>query len=188
MKKFLIFLPTLALIGAGCAGSTNVETKSDTSTQPESSGSVVEQVPDGQKKSDTSKAKTNEAGEQIIVSDGAEIVVQPSPDKKTNTEDDNVPITDVILGGEKQKIDMIVRNFSFEPKTITAAPGDKIKITFTKNVGFHTFVIDELNLKQAIKQGESLIFTVPSKAGSYPFYCDVGSHRANGMEGTLIVK
>jgi len=80
----------------------------------------------------------------------------------------------------------------------SAGPGDllypidiaaeKIQITFAKNVGFHTFVIDKLNVKHAIKQGEALTFTAPKEPGSFPFYCDIGSHQAQGMEGVLIVK
>ncbi len=189
MKKYLLLLPALALIGAGCAGSTSVETTANISAQPDSSGLVVEQVPVEQKAVDASNTETNAAGEQVIVSDGAEIVVQTQTEASAEAEEeDGVPVTDVVLGGADQEIDMVVGNFSYDPKTITAKPGEKIKITFTKNVGFHTFVIDEIGLKHAIKQGEAVSFTVPKTPGIYAFYCDVGSHRANGMEGVLIVK
>ena len=63
-----------------------------------------------------------------------------------------------------------------------------MKITFTKNAGFHTFVIDEADVNFSISEGEALTFSVPSEPGEYPFYCSIGSHRSFGMEGTLIVE
>ena len=97
-------------------------------------------------------------------------------------------MTDVVLGGETKLVDMEAGNFFFKPDVINASVGEKIKINFTKNAGFHTFVIKETGQSFAIKQGESVSFNAPDKAGTYTFYCDVGSHQAMGMEGTLIVK
>ncbi len=104
-------------------------------------------------------------------------------------EDDGVQVMEVVLGGSADvNLDMVSGNFFFEPSVINAAPGESIKITFTENSGFHTFVIDELQLSFAITAGEALKFTAPTEPGSYSFYCDIGSHRAFGMEGTLIVQ
>lgn len=189
MRKFLLLLPALALIGAGCAGSTRVETTAEGSTQADSSGLVVEQVPVEQD-ADSPTATANAEGELVIKTDGAEVVVQTETETEAEVEeDDGVPVTDVVLGAKADvEISMEGGNFFFAPKTINAKPGEKVKITFTKNIGFHTFVIDEIGLKYAIKQGEAVSFTAPKTAGSYAFYCDVGSHRANGMEGVLVVK
>ena len=82
------------------------------------------------------------------------------------------------------------KNFSFTPSTITVKKGDKVKITFENSAGFHDFVIDEFGA--ATKQTnaptiEVLEFTA-DKAGSFEYYCSVGSHRAMGMKGTLIVQ
>jgi plastocyanin len=86
------------------------------------------------------------------------------------------------------KVDMRSGNFFFEPKTIAASAGQQIEATFGANEGFHTFVIDEINFKQTVKQDGVLTFTAPVVPGSYPIYCDVGSHRERGMEAMLIVK
>ena len=61
-----------------------------------------------------------------------------------------------------------------------------------KNLGFttHSFVIDELDIYSGvIPPGESktVNFTA-EEPGEYDFYCSVGNHRDNGMEGILIVK
>lgn len=89
--------------------------------------------------------------------------------------------------GDVLKVDMEVGNFFFSPTTITAKAGQKVDITFTKNEGFHTFVIDGV-AKLPIAVGTTKSFTVPTAPGSYEFWCDVGSHKAKGMVGTLIVE
>ena len=79
-------------------------------------------------------------------------------------------------------------NFFFTPSTITAAAGQTVNVTIDTNEGFHTLVIDEIDFKASVKAGETITFTAPATPGSYEFYCDVGSHRAMGMKGTLIVE
>src|SRR3989338_7785208 len=79
-------------------------------------------------------------------------------------------------------------NFFFAPNTLTVAPGQKVDVMFKMNDGFHTFVIDEIGFKQSVRAGATISFTAPTTPGTYSYYCDVGSHRAHGMEGTLIVQ
>lgn len=80
-------------------------------------------------------------------------------------------------------------NFSFTPTKITVNRNEKTRIVFKNNDGIHDFVVDELNLKTAtIGTGkEDFVEFTPTKAGTYEFYCSVGSHRALGMKGTLEV-
>ncbi len=81
------------------------------------------------------------------------------------------------------------QNFSFSPSTLSVKKGDHVKITFTSGGGLHDFVIDEFNAKTSrIGTGASAVveFTA-DKAGSFEYYCSVGSHRAMGMKGTLTV-
>lgn len=82
-------------------------------------------------------------------------------------------------------------DFKFIPDTITAQPGETIKINFT-NTGEmpHDFVVRNLNINtKKIKSGEtdSIVFTAPS-AGDYTFFCSVGQHESMGMKGTLKVQ
>lgn len=89
---------------------------------------------------------------------------------------------------EPFKVRLDSGNFYFKPDTITAAPGQPIEITVDKNAGFHTFVIDGISLKEIVKQDGVISFIAPTQPGSYEFYCDVGSHKAMGMKGALVVK
>ncbi len=81
-------------------------------------------------------------------------------------------------------------NFAFAPSSITVNKGDKVKIIFNNSGGFHDLKIDEFNVATAKINGgasETVEF-VADKAGSFEYYCSVGTHRAMGMKGTLIVK
>ncbi|TAL49776.1 hypothetical protein EPN81_04750 [Patescibacteria group bacterium] len=162
MKYLLPIFAIVALVGAGCTqASTTQEAEIEVAEQP----SPV-----------TIEVTAN--GEAVVSQEG-----------ETTTDENGVPVTEVILGEPADVVvEMEVANFSFTPNAITASPGDEIEITFTKNTGFHTFAIDEIDLEFAVAQGESLIFTAPSEPGSYAFYCSIGSHRSQGMVGTLIVK
>ncbi|MHB1330889.1 MAG: cupredoxin domain-containing protein [Minisyncoccota bacterium] len=79
--------------------------------------------------------------------------------------------------------------FAFAPNTMTVNVGDTVKITFVNKIGFHDFVLDEFNVKtQQISAGQSETITfVADKAGTFEYYCSVGTHRQQGMVGTLTV-
>lgn len=80
-------------------------------------------------------------------------------------------------------------SFSFTPNTISVKKGDTVKITFKNVEGFHDFKIDEFNVATARIGGgkEETVTFVADKAGQFQYYCSVGSHRANGMWGTITV-
>lgn len=81
-------------------------------------------------------------------------------------------------------------NFAFSPKTITVNKGDTVRITFKNTGGTHDLKIDEFNVSTAKLSGgqEETIEFVADKAGTFEYYCSIGSHREMGMWGTLTVK
>lgn len=171
MKYFLSLFAVLSLIGAGCTQSTAVESETNMDAQVEGSIEV-----EAEESSPVSIEVTTDEG--VFVTETG-----------TTADENGVPVTEIVLGEPADvEVNMEVANFSFSPQTITASPGDEVMITFTKNTGFHTFVIDEIDVNFPIAAGETLIFTAPDEPGQYPFYCDIGSHRSMGMEGTLIVQ
>ncbi len=81
--------------------------------------------------------------------------------------------------------------FGFSPSGLMVTEGETVKITF-KNEGSyeHNIVFDDLDFAtKTISSGETdvLEFTAPA-AGTYTFYCSVGSHADAGMKGTLTVR
>jgi plastocyanin len=81
-------------------------------------------------------------------------------------------------------------NFAFDKKTIEVSKGDTVKITFKNSSGKHDWKIDEFNASTKILGSgeEETVEFVADKAGSFEYYCSVGSHRQMGMVGTLTVK
>lgn len=78
--------------------------------------------------------------------------------------------------------------FGFAPSAITAKAGQAITIVFSNNgAAPHNLTFEGLNIAtRTINSGETdtTYFTAPA-AGTYTFYCSVGSHRNLGMVGTL---
>ncbi len=80
-------------------------------------------------------------------------------------------------------------NFGFTPKTLSVKKGDRVRIIFKNTGGMHDFRIDEFNVKTMVIQGgaqDTIEFTA-DKAGTFEFYCSVGTHRQMGMKGTFTV-
>ena len=106
----------------------------------------------------------------------------------------SVPVSTGTTGVESTATEMMVTatEFAFAPSTLTLTVGQPVTVKFT-NAGKmpHDFVIDEIpGAKTAIvKSGESTSVTfTPTTAGTFKFYCSVGNHRAQGMEGTVTVQ
>ncbi|MBY0539324.1 cupredoxin domain-containing protein [Patescibacteria group bacterium] len=91
-------------------------------------------------------------------------------------------------GGTVKEFTVDGKNFSFTPELVSVKKGDTVRIKFVNSQGFHDFVIDEFKVATPqIKEGEAVVEFVADKAGSFEYYCSVGSHRAMGMKGTLQV-
>ena len=80
-------------------------------------------------------------------------------------------------------------NYAFAPATMTVKKGDTVRITLIGTGWNHDLRIDEFNVKtKIIKAGEQdVVEFFADKAGTFEYYCSVGSHRAMGMKGTLTV-
>jgi plastocyanin len=115
--------------------------------------------------------------------DGAATNTMPVPG---NTDVDEM----VVEEGAVKEFTVVGTNFAFEPSLITVKKGDKVKITFTNNQGFHDFIVDEFGAatKQFQSPGIEVIEFVADKAGTFEYYCSVGTHRQMGMKGTLKVE
>lgn len=82
------------------------------------------------------------------------------------------------------------QNFSFSPAQLKVKKGEVIKIIFKNTGGMHDFVLDEFNVRTSRVQdgGEEAVIFTADKTGSFEYYCSVGSHRAMGLTGTLMVE
>lgn len=82
------------------------------------------------------------------------------------------------------------KNFSFSQNEIRVNKGDTVKIVFTSTDDFHDWTVDEFDAatEQVTTGNTSEVEFVASEVGIFEYYCSVGSHRALGMVGNLIVE
>ena len=80
--------------------------------------------------------------------------------------------------------------FSFSPASIRVTKGEKISLVFNNVGNFpHNFTVGELSVATKTIQGggtDTVEFTA-EKSGTFSYYCSVGNHRAQGMEGEMEV-
>ncbi|HYF05914.1 MAG TPA: cupredoxin domain-containing protein [Patescibacteria group bacterium] len=81
------------------------------------------------------------------------------------------------------------KNFNFSPAQITVNKGDRVRITFKNEAGFHDLKIDEFNAgtKQIDTNAEETFEFIADKTGTFDYYCSVYNHRQMGMVGKLTV-
>lgn len=174
MDKRLLAFSLLLVVGGGCAASepapavdvtTNVVVEEVAPVVPPVEDDAAADV-DGVE-GDTVTIKTDVAAETAVV------VVTDEPEAVPS-------VRAFAVSGD---------NFLFAPTTMSVKRGDTVRITFTNAEGFHDLKIDEFNAataKLAAGASETIEF-VADQAGSFEYYCSVGSHRAMGMKGTLTV-
>src|SRR3989338_317561 len=77
-----------------------------------------------------------------------------------------------------------------ENPDIVVKQGDKVRIEFSSQEGFHDWVVDEFNAAtERVGAGAaSSVEFIADKKGTFEYYCSVGQHRANGMKGRFIVE
>lgn len=87
------------------------------------------------------------------------------------------------------EIELGAINFKFSENSITVAKGDTVRLTLNNTQGMHDLKIDEFAVGTKVLQaGQSeTIEFVADRAGAFEYYCSVGTHREQGMVGTLIV-
>ncbi len=106
----------------------------------------------------------------------------------------NPDISDSITNQE-QDVDLVIdaAHMRYSPSLIEVDAGSTITIRINSIDEIHDFVIDELNVDSGlIGGGRSTVITMTipedAKGKTFEFYCSVGSHRAMGMVGSLVVK
>ncbi len=124
---------------------------------------------------------------------GDEVVVDEntSEEMMESEEEMSEDGSEEVSGGEVKEFSVEGNNFSFSPAEIRVNQGDTVRVTLTNPDAMpHDFVIDEFNAStRIINNGETdTVEFVADQAGTFEYYCSVGSHRAMGMVGNLIVE
>lgn len=104
-------------------------------------------------------------------------------DDQPNTKD-NTPTAKVV------EIDMIAKQWVFEPDTVTVNEGDTVKLNVESIDVAHGIGINAFGIRERLEPGKTVnIEFVADKKGTFSFFCTIfcGSGHS-GMKGTLIVK
>ncbi len=146
MKKHFALLAVLILVGAGCQSSEEITPEPMPAIDYAAVGA---DQGIGPAEDDTAGAKET----TVTVIDEAE---EAETDSSTGSE----PAAETTPA--PKTINMKSGNFFFDPSEITAEPGQQITIRFTENVGFHTFVIDSINLVKKVEADGTVTFNAPT--------------------------
>lgn len=90
---------------------------------------------------------------------------------------------------EVKEINVVAKQFSFEPNQIIVNQGDKVKLSLTTEDVEHGFAISEYGINEKVKQGETTIIEFTAdKSGEFEIRCSIvcGSGHSS-MKGKLIV-
>lgn len=183
----IIGLVVLMIIGAGIVGMMS-DDGDDSSQETTTTNSSAQQDSDDTESSSNEDATSpNDDGADIEQSDGI------NPNGSTPSTESGSDSSAEQNGTQTKSITIDAFNFGFSQSTINVSPGDEVALTLTNSGGQHDWVVDEIPGAQTtvIGSGESetITFTVPESAAgkTFAFYCSVGNHRAQGMEGSLVV-
>jgi plastocyanin len=199
MRKILLLFGLIVLLGTGCGGAQETEKTLIEPEMPENEVSDYTDSHDDENMADEDEMDSISDMPCHQMADGSWVgdcedeesvddnMIDEANDNDSEEEANTVEVEeDDSL--ESLSITMESGNFFFKPDSMNAAPGQVIEITFSKNSGVHTFVIDEMGVRETVSEGGTISFTAPDEMGSYAFYCDIGNHRAMGMEGVLTVQ
>lgn len=137
-------------------------------------------------------SETPPAGVQQILK-GTDQTDSPEPLMEASDAEQTTEAT-ITTEGEATEITIDMFNFGYSEERLAVSPGESLEITLTNSQGNHDFDIDELNIDtEVISQGETntVTVTIPEDAQTgteYAYYCSVGNHRTQGMEGTIVVE
>ena len=182
---------SLVFVGAGCSSSAN----SNVDSGAEDAAMEMQHDTD-MMHAESDAMKTEEGGtvgsETTVTVEGDMMdgVTARVTGEATGTGEESKKQPAETAPAKKVSVVVLGKNFGFSETEIRVKKGDTVEIQFTNEAGFHDWVIDEFNAKtKQLKAGESETVTfVADKAGTFEYYCSVGSHRQMGMVGKLIVE
>jgi plastocyanin len=99
-----------------------------------------------------------------------------------------------------QAVSLMLGDYRFDPDSIEVQSGQPVVLTLINKDGItpHNFILQDtaagLDIDTGVSAGStSTVEFTPENSGTYTFYCSkklpfMKSHRARGMEGTLIVR
>lgn len=176
MNKKFYLLAFLMLTGLTLAACTPVEQQAATDVLTN--------------KNDEAMMEDDHADEAMMEDDSTKSDDAMMKDDDAMIKDDSAKGEEMMMKDEIKTFTVTGKNFEFNVEEIRVKKGDKVKINFTSESGFHDWVVDEFNAKtaQVLTGKSSSVEFIADKTGTFEYYCSVGAHRQQGMVGKLIVE
>ena len=90
-----------------------------------------------------------------------------------------------------EAVEIVETDFALDPASVTVeAAGETTFRVVNDGATTHALEVDGGGIEEETEEiapGESAELTVALDEGEYELYCPIGSHREQGMEGTLVV-
>jgi cytochrome c oxidase subunit II len=86
-------------------------------------------------------------------------------------------------------VKIAVKKFEYDPATVTLKKGEPVVLELTTLDRLHGFSSPDLNLHADVAPNKTMrVELTPTKAGSFPFLCDIFCGTGHGdVKGTIVV-
>lgn len=99
------------------------------------------------------------------------------------------PTTEVVNGRTERTIHMGVRQYVWEPATITAKKGELVRLIIHNADVKHGLVIPDLGVNQDVPEDGAVVEFVASKVGTFEFFCSVWCGEGHmEMRGKIVIQ
>ncbi len=99
------------------------------------------------------------------------------------------PSTEVKNGRTERTIHMGVRQYVWEPATITARKGELVRLIIHNADVKHGLVIPDLGVNQDIPEDGAVVEFIASKSGTFEFFCSVWCGQGHvEMRGKIVIE
>ncbi len=113
----------------------------------------------------------------------------PSKGIGSNSEGFPPPSTEVVNGRIERTIHMGVRQYVWEPATITAKKGELVRLIIHNADVKHGLVIPDLGVNQDVLPDGAVVEFVASKVGTFEFFCSVWCGEGHmEMRGKIVIQ
>lgn len=99
------------------------------------------------------------------------------------------PSTEVVNGRTERTIHMGVRQYEWDPATVTAKKDELVRLVIHNADVKHGLVIPDLGVNQDIPEDGAIVEFVASKVGTFEFFCSVWCGEGHmEMRGKIIIE
>jgi cytochrome c oxidase subunit 2 len=130
-------------------------------------------------------AKPREQTQGSLLSSGS----ANKAEEKSDSEDFPSPSTEVVNGVTERTIHIGVRQWAWDPSTLTAKKGELVRLIVHNADVKHGLVIPDLGVNEDIPEDGAVVEFTASQVGTFEFFCSVWCGEGHmEMRGKIIIE